>query len=243
MRAMVLAAGRGSRLRPLTDVTPKPLLEVTDGVRLVDWTLAGLKRAGITDVVLNTGHLPDAFEPLPAQLARRGIRLQISREAETHDQALESLGGIVRALPLLTDNGKDASAFAVIAGDIAHNYDFSRLFVRAKEIEAGHYDVFLVAVPNPDFNSSGDLTVFEDGSVLRGEPPRAHSYGCIMVVNPAIFSGLKPVWCKLFPWMWSYADAGRMRAEVFDGFWDNVGTLEQLTALKANTEALKWARF
>ena len=104
---MVLAAGRGSRLRPLTDVTPKPLLEVTDGVRLVDWTLAGLKRAGITDVVMNTGHLPDAFEPLPAQLARRGIRLQISREAETHDQALESLGGIVRALPLLTDNGKD----------------------------------------------------------------------------------------------------------------------------------------
>lgn len=243
MRAMVLAAGRGSRLEPLTNVTPKPLLPVAEGVRLCDWTLAGLKRAGITDVVMNTAHLPEAFEPLPEQLAEKGMHLQLSREARTHSQALESLGGIVRALPLLTEEGRDFSPFAVIAGDIVHNYDFSRLFARAQEIKAGSYDVFLVAVPNPSFNSAGDLTVFEDGSVLRGEAPRKHSYGCIMLVNPKIFEGLKPVWCKLFPWMWEFARKGRMRAEVFEGFWDNVGTIEQLNSLRQNPLALQWARF
>ena len=131
----------------------------------------------------------------------------------------------------------------VVAGDVVHNYDFARLYARAREIEAGDYDVFLVAVPNPKFNSQGDLTVYADGTVLRGEPPRGHSYGCIMVVNPKIFEGLEPVWCKLFPWMWDFADKGRMRAEVFEGFWDNIGTIEQLQALRRNTEALKWARF
>lgn len=243
MRAMVLAAGRGSRLRPLTDTTPKPLLQVADGVRLCDWTLAGLKRAGITDIVMNTAHLPETFEALPQELAARGLHLELSREARTHDQSLESLGGIVRALPLLTDEGRDMSPVVIVAGDVVHNYDFSRLFARAREIEAGDYDVFLVAVPNPNFNSQGDLTVYADGSVLRGEPPRGHSYGCIMVVSPKIFDGLKPVWCKLFPWMWDFADKGRMRAEVFEGFWDNIGTIEQLQALRRNTEALKWACF
>lgn len=243
MRAMVLAAGRGSRLRPLTDTTPKPLIEVADGVRLCDWTLAGLKRAGITEVVMNTAHLPDAFEALPAELANKGMQLQISREAQTHEASLESLGGIVRALPLLTDGGRDFSPFLIIAGDIVHSYDFSRLFARAKEIEAGHYDVFLVAVPNPDFNRAGDLTVFKDGTVLRGEPPRQHSYGCIMVATPKIFVGLQPVWSKLFPWMWGFADKGRMRAEVFEGFWDNIGTIEQLQVLRENKSALQWARF
>ena len=157
MRAMVLAAGRGSRLRPLTDTTPKPLLQVADGVRLCDWTLAGLKRAGITDIVMNTAHLPETFEALPQELAARGLHLELSREARTHDQSLESLGGIVRALPLLTDEGRDMSPVVIVAGDVVHNYDFSRLFARAREIEAGDYDVFLVAVPNPNFNSQDRL--------------------------------------------------------------------------------------
>ncbi len=243
MRAMVLAAGRGSRLEPLTNHTPKPLLPVAEGVRLCDWTLAGLKRAGITEVVMNTAHLPGAFEALPEQLLEKGVHLRLSREGQSHEHALESLGGIVHALPLLTDEGRDETPFIVVAGDVVHNYDFTRLCDRAKEIKAEKYDAFLVAVPNPSFNSMGDLTVLEDGSVVRGQPPRKHSYGCIMLVNPKIFDGLKPVWCKLFPWMWELAQQGRMRAEVFDGFWDNVGTVEQLQALRQNTQALQWARF
>ncbi len=242
MRAMVLAAGRGSRLEPLTNVTPKPLLSVAEGVRLCDWTLAALKRAGITDVVMNTAHLPQAFEALPVQLAPRGLNLQLSREAPNHSLALESLGGIVRALPFLTDNGRDLSPFVVIAGDIVHNYDFTRLFERAWEIEAGRYDVFLVAVPNPPFHPTGDLTVTDEGRVSL-DGAHAHTYGCILLVNPAIFAGLAPVWSKLFPWLWGFARQGRMRGEVFTGFWDNVGTAAQLEALKQNTQALTWARY
>lgn len=243
MRALVLAAGRGSRLQPLTNVTPKPLLEAAPGVRLCDWTLAGLKRAGITEVVMNTAHLPQAFGPLPAELARRGLTLRLSREGATHAESLESLGGVVRALPLLTDGGRDISPVLVVAGDIAHDYDFSRLFERAREIEAGEYDVFVVAVPNPPFHPEGDLTVRSDGLVERLDPPYAHTYGCILVVNPRIFAGLEPVYAKLFPWLWQFAQAGRMRGEVFTGFWANVGTAGQLRELAADAGALERARF
>ena len=91
---------------------------------------------------MNTAHLPETFEALPHELAARGLHLELSREAETHDQSLESLGGIVRALPLLTEGGRDMSPVVVVAGDVVHNYDFARLYARAREIEAGDYDVF-----------------------------------------------------------------------------------------------------
>ncbi len=236
---MVLAAGRGKRLRPYTDVMPKPLLDA-GGVRLCDWSLAGLKRAGITDIVMNCAHLATCFEELPAEYARRGITLELSREGNSHEEALESLGGILKALPLLT-RGQAQSAFLVAAGDLVHGYDFSRLIARAREIDVGLYDVFLVAVLNPDFHGKGDMTVTDEGTVVPGGGP--HTYGCLMAVSPRIFEGMEPHCEPLFPWLWQFARTGRLRAEVFTGYWDNIGTPAQLEALRENKEAQQLARF
>lgn len=250
MRALILAAGRGKRLRPYTDVVPKPLLVVNEGdaahppVRLIDWQIAAAKRAGISRIVVNTAHLAEAFEPLPEELRSRDIDLAISREGDCAEDALESLGGIVKALPLLApveDPALREEPFLVLAGDVLHAFDLSRLVSQAEAIRAGVLDVHLVAVPNPDFHAAGDMTVSSDGRVVPGPGP--HTYGCLMVASPRIFRGLKPVAAKLFPWLWGFARSGRMTAEVYTGFWDNVGSPREYERLRSNVDALVWARY
>ena len=233
MKALILAAGRGKRLRPLTDTCPKPLLKA-NGCRLCDWSIAALKRAGVTDIVMNTAHLADAFEALPAELAGRGIHLAISREGDRHEDALESLGGIVKALPLLTDG---ESPFIVAAGDVVHAFPMERLLAKAGAVRSGEIDGHLVAVPNPSYHAKGDLTVYEDGSLEPGSGP--HTYGCLMIVSPRIFAGLPAVSSKLFPWLWQW----RLTAEVWTGFWGNIGDPDEFAALQSNRNACKWARF
>lgn len=239
MRALILAAGRGKRLRPLTDTIPKPLLRV-NGHRLCDWQLAALKRAGVRDVVMNTAHLAQAFESLPQELACEGFRLSLSREGDTEADALESLGGIVHALPLLTDRDR-REPFLVLAGDVVHAFDLKRLIDKADDIRTGHLAGHLVAVPNPDFHVKGDMTVQPDGTIVPGAGP--HTYACLMIVSPAIFEGLADESAKLFPWLWRFAREGRITAEVFRGFWDNIGSPAEYERLKNNVDALRWARF
>ncbi|MCF0253008.1 MAG: nucleotidyltransferase family protein [Duodenibacillus sp.] len=237
--ALILAAGRGKRLRPYTDATPKPLLPVR-GRRLCDWQLAALKRAGVTDVVMNTAHLADAFEALPAELAARGLSLALSREGGSEADALESLGGVVKALPLLTRRDPQAP-FIVAAGDVVHGYDFRRLLARAGDVRAGAVDGHLVAVPNPPYHPQGDMTVGEDGRIAPGPGP--HTYGCLMIVSPRIFAGVPCARAPLFPWLWRLAERGRLTAEVFGGFWANVGSPADYEALQADEAALAWADF
>lgn len=176
MRALIFAAGRGSRLRPHTDWVPKPLLPVGK-YRLWDWQISGLKKAGITDLVVNTAYLADAFEPMPEAYAARGITMKISREGDKETDALETRGGIAKALPLLTDG---VTPFVAVAGDVVHDYPMERLNAKAAEIEAGDYDAFMVAVPNPGFHVRGDMTVAADGTVrpARGLIPTAASWWC-----------------------------------------------------------------
>ena len=233
MKALILAAGRGKRLRPLTDTCPKPLLKA-NGCRLCDWSVAALKRAGVTDLVMNTAHLADAFEGLPQEMAAKGIRLTISREGDSHEAALESLGGIVKALPLLTDG---TEPFIVAAGDVVHAFPMERLLQKAQAIGEGTLDGHIVAVPNPSYHARGDLTVHEDGSLEPGPGP--HTYGCLMIVSPRIFEGLPAVASKLFPWLWQW----HLTAEVWNGFWGNIGDPTEFAALCNNREACRWARF
>ncbi len=239
MRALILAAGRGSRLRPLTDVVPKPLVEV-NGTMLCSWQLAALKRAGISEVVMNTAHLADAFEALPEKLKSSGFKLKISREGSVEADALESLGGIVKALELLAPNGTD-EPFLVLAADVVHDFDLTLLIERASDIAQGKIDAHIVGVPNPDFHAAGDMTIFPDGRIVPGPGP--HTYACMMIAAPRIFRGLPVRRAKLFPWLWEFARAGRVTGEVFKGFWDNVGSPAELERLRAHREALRWARY
>lgn len=231
MKALLLAAGRGKRLRPLTDMCPKPLLPVGKQ-RLWDWELAALKKAGVTEVVVNTAHLADQFEAMPEIYAAHGLTLTLSREGTTDADALESLGGIAKALPLLTD-GK--TPFLVAAGDVVHAFPMEELVQAGQAIEAGDYDALIVAVPNPSYHVEGDLSLKEDGTVVPGKGP--YTYGCLMVVAPRIFAGVKPVFAKLFPWLWHNA---RVKGLVWNGFWANVGDPTELAKLCSAARAPKW---
>lgn len=231
MKALLLAAGRGKRLRPLTDMCPKPLLPVGKH-RLWDWELAALKKAGVTEVVVNTAHLADQFETMPEIYAAHELTLTLSREGTTDADALESLGGIAKALPLLTD-GK--TPFLVAAGDVVHAFPMEELVQAGQAIEAGDYDALIVAVPNPSYHVKGDLSLKQDGTVVPGKGP--YTYGCLMVVAPRIFAGVQPVFAKLFPWLWQNA---RVKGLVWNGFWANVGDPTELAKLCSDSRAPKW---
>lgn len=228
MRALILAAGRGKRLRPLTDTVPKPLVKA-NGHMLCEWNLAALKKAGITDIVMNTAHLADAFEDLPARLDKDGFRLTLSREGDRAEDALESLGGIVKALPLLVPENDPEAPFLVLAGDVVHDFDLTRLTSLEKKIRDAEVDGAIVGVPNPSFHPTGDMTINGDATIVPGAG--VHTYGCLMIVSPRIFKGLRPVASKLFPWLWDFARAKRIIGFVHEGFWGNVGSPEELEHL------------
>lgn len=221
MRALILSAGRGKRLRPFTDTVPKPLLPVGD-FKLCEWQFAALQRAGIREVVMNTAHLADAFETVPNYFADKGFDVSISREGDKDTDALESLGGIVKALPKIVTQNDPTAPFLVLAGDVVHDFDLSRLMRYEDPIRRGVLDGHLVAVPNPDFHAKGDMTVLESGEIIPGAGP--HTYACLMVLSPRIFQGLPVESAKLFPWLWQFARNKRITAEVYSGFWGNIGS-------------------
>lgn len=220
MRALILAAGRGERMRPLTDVTAKPLL-AAGGRRLIEWQIAALARAGVRDMVINTAHLPQQFEDALGDGARFGVRLRYSREGERADEALETLGGIVRALPLL-----GAEPFIVASGDIVTDYDYAALQERARCLHAGEADAHLVLVDNPPFHPHGDMALVAG----RIDPDGGErlTYANIGVFAPRLFAGLTPGRAKLFPWLYTAARAGRVTGEHARARWFNVGTPAEL---------------
>lgn len=228
MKALVLAAGRGKRMRPLTDTLPKPLLQAGSR-RLIDFSIDALVAAGITDIVINAAHLSHTFEPLLGR-QYRGARIEYSIEGPNYDQSLETLGGIAKALPLLTDGSEP---FIVTAGDIASDFDFKRLLAQAQVLKKGEADAHLVLVPNPDFHPQGDMGLV-GGRVTR--QTRDFTFSSIGLYAPRLFEGVSAVFAKLFPWLDTAIEAGRVTGEVFYGRWDNVGTPEALTEL-ASREA------
>lgn len=225
MRALILAAGRGERMRPLTDDVPKPLL-AAGGRRLIEWQLDRLARAGIRGIVINVAHLPDQFETVLGTGERHGVALAYSREGARADDALETLGGIVRALPLLGE-----APFVVVSGDIVTDFDYATLHARAAEIDAGSADAHLVLVDNPAFHLHGDMGCVEGR--IDPDAARRLTYANIGVFAPRLFEGLQPVRARLFPWLYAAARAGRVTGEHFRGRWHNVGTPAELARLDA----------
>jgi N-acetyl-alpha-D-muramate 1-phosphate uridylyltransferase len=221
-RALILAAGRGERLRPLTDRLPKPLLRA-GGRALIEWQVERLAQAGFTELVVNHAHLGSLIEEALGDGGRFGARIRYSPESP----ALETAGGIARALPLLGEE-----PFVVVSSDIHTAFDYASLgaaidaIAGDPESRAAHF----VLVDNPPWHAGGDMGL-ADGHVTR-EGARL-TYGNIAVFHPALFRDIAPgTWLKLFPWAYRFVDAGRVTGEHYRGPWDNVGTTEQLAALE-----------
>ena len=228
-RALVLAAGRGERMRPLSDRCPKPLL-VVRGRPLIEWHLHALAAAGVREVVVNTAWLEEQVVAALGDGARFGLTIRCSLEGRDHGGALETAGGIAKALPLLVDTPEEV--FWLVSADIhAPGFDFDARHVEA--FATGNDLAHLWLVPNPPFHAEGDFALDAHGRLTR-EPAaeRRWTYANIALVRPALVAGIVPgTRAALGPLLFEAARAGRLSGEPLHGEWHNVGTPEQLAAL------------
>ena len=211
---MILAAGRGERMRPLTDTTPKPLLQV--GARaLIEYHIIALVQAGFPDIVINHAWLGSQIEDFLGDGSRYGARIRYSPEGE---KGLETGGGIRRALPLLGDG-----PFVVVNGDIWTDYPFAHLPHTLPGL------AHLVVVPNPDFNPSGDFAL-RDGIIHNTGGPR-YTFSGIGVYDARLFEHCHEARFPLAPLLRQAADAGQVSGECHSGRWSDIGTPGRLAEL------------
>ena len=226
MRAMILAAGRGERMRPLTDHCPKPLLEVA-GEPLIGWHLRRLAAAGIREVVVNHAHLGAMIEARLGDGAAWGVSIRYSPEPA----ALETAGGIAQALPLLGD-----APFLVVNGDVWCDFDLARAPALAERMQADDLLAWCVLVPNPPHHPEGDFGLAR--ARLRADTAPRHTFSGIGVYRPALFDGIaRGTRAPLGPLLRAGAASGRIGGEVHTGRWTDVGTPERLAALDAQLRA------
>jgi MurNAc alpha-1-phosphate uridylyltransferase len=215
MRAMILAAGRGERMRPLTDHTPKPLLQV-GGRALIAHHLQALAEAGFHEVVINHAHLGEQILASLGDGRRFGLQIQYSAE----EKALETGGGIFKALPLLGDG-----PFLVINGDIWCDYPLQRLQ------DCNPLLAHLVMVDNPPQHPAGDFVLTE--GLLHDGPGACLTFSGIGVYQPALFSGCEPGAFPLAPLLRRAMAQGAVSGEHYQGQWHDIGTPQRLAELDA----------
>lgn len=234
MKAMILAAGRGERMRPLTDTCPKPLLKVR-GRPLIVWQVLGLVRAGITDIVINHAHLGKMIEDALGDGSQFGASIAYSAEKI----ALDTAGGIAKARHLLGDE-----PFVVTSADIyAPYFDFEQVKntlpdndMWGNPIPVDKRDIaWIYLVKNPAYHPRGDFALHSFSIANQGE--QLHTYANIGVYRPEMFDGITPgESAKLGVLLKEYADRGQVGGEIYRGDWSNVGTPEQLAQLNAPLE-------
>lgn len=228
--AMILAAGRGERMRPLTDDCPKPLLQVR-GKPLLQYHLEALGRGGYEEVVVNTAWLGEQIEERLGTHRDAGPRIVYSHEGRDFGGALETAGGIARALPLLAD------VFWLAAGDVyVPEFEFSRAAVD-RFADSGKL-AHLVLVPNPPQHPQGDFGLRADGLALS-RAPQQFTYSTIGLYRQAFFASLpagNPQGLKvpLAPMLRTAMDNGLVTAEIYTGTWADVGTPQRLAQLNAS---------
>ncbi len=224
MKAMILAAGRGERMRPLTDTTPKPLLTI-GGKYIILLTIFKLQQAGITDLVVNISHLAEKIEAALGDGAAHGVRIRYSFERE----ALETAGGIAWALPLL-----DAKPFIVVNSDVYSDYDFSGLCKRAQALTVER-PAHLVLVDNPAHHPQGDFALHE--GVVSQTGARL-TFSGIGAYHPALFADIPHgAKARLAAQLEGPIAAGCVTGEHFRGEWNDVGTPQRLAELDARVRA------
>ncbi len=216
MKAIVLAAGRGERMRPLTDTTPKPLLRV-GGRPLIGYVLAALARADIREIVVNLSWLGGQIRDALGTGAEYGVHLIYSDEGPV---ALETGGGIFNALPLL-----GAAPFLVVNGDVWTDFPLGSLALD------DHADARIVLVPNAPYHPRGDFGL-EGDSVVLSEGHR-YTYSGIGLYRPEFFAGCRPGRFPLLPLLRRAIEARRLRGEIYRGTWIDIGSSERLAALDA----------
>lgn len=212
MKAMILAAGRGERMRPLTDSLPKPLLTVNDKALIV-YHIEKLSTAGFEEIIINIAHLGYKIPEALGDGSRWGITIRYSDEQVSG--ALESAGGIVNAMNLLGDE-----PFLVVNGDVFCDYDFNASF------DLGQNLAHLILVKNPKHNPNGDFGL-ESACVLN-EAEEKYTFSGIAYYNPKMFQGLKAQKSALAPLLRKQIELKNISGELFHGLWHDIGTPERL---------------
>jgi MurNAc alpha-1-phosphate uridylyltransferase len=221
MKAMILAAGKGERLRPLTLHTPKPLVRAA-GVPLIEYHVRALAAAGFTELVINHAWLGQQIEDYLGDGARFGVSIVYSAEGEP----LETGGGIFQALPLLGEQ-----PFVLVNGDVFTDYPFAEL--RRSLTGLAH----LVLVANPDHHAGGDFCL-QAGQVSDAQEGQSNlTYSGMAVLSPDLFAGCQPGAFKLAPLLRKAMAAGQISGEQFAGCWVDVGTHERLAEVERLLEA------
>jgi N-acetyl-alpha-D-muramate 1-phosphate uridylyltransferase len=229
MKALILAAGRGERMRPLTDHTPKPLL-VVRGKPLIVWHLEALARGGVREVVINTAWLEERIVDTLGDGSRHGVAIHYSLEGRDHGGALETAGGMAKALPVLASATNDC--FWVVSGDVflpgfQFDADVAQRFAQGEAL------AHLWLVPNAPHHPAGDFGIDTQGLASRHAEPRL-TWASVGLFRAAMVADV-PIGQKLplTPLLRAGADAGRVSAQRYDGDWTDVGTVERLNALNA----------
>ena len=212
---MVLAAGRGERLRPLTDEVPKSLVEVR-GESLLERHLANIRAAGVRTVVINLGWLGDRIVERVGSGDRYGLNVLYSQEG---DNILETGGGIHKALPMLGDE-----PFLVVNADIYTDMPVPAIALADAHI--GH----LVMVPSPDYRDGGDFDI--EGGLIRNGETQQLTFSGVAIYRPSFFDGCKPGRFPLAPMLREAADKGQLSGSLYEGLWADIGTPERLRALQ-----------
>jgi MurNAc alpha-1-phosphate uridylyltransferase len=222
MKAMLLAAGRGERLRPITDHIPKALVEA-GGKPLIGWHLERLARAGFREAVINVSHLGERIVERLGDGRAYGLRLHYSRERER----LETAGGIANALPLL-----GTEPFLLVNADVYCECDFARL----RGVSLADRLAHLVVVPNPPHKAKGDFEL-RGGLIVGDDPAPRYTYSGVALMNPALVAPVKPgEKAALAPLLYAAAGNWRLGGELYEGLWQDVGTIERLAELEAQLQ-------
>jgi MurNAc alpha-1-phosphate uridylyltransferase len=220
VKAMILAAGRGERMRPFSDVLPKALLP-TGGKPLIVWILESLAAAGFNEIIINHAHLGNLIESALGDGTDFGVRIAYSPE----EQALETAGGIANALPLLGDK-----PFLVVNADIYCELDFKSLPLKAHGMAQSGVLAHLVLVDNPEHHPQGDFGLMQGKVTLAGQ--HKLTYSGIGLYHPAFFANFaRGTKAKLAPLLHTQIEAGRVGGEHYRGLWLDAGTPERLHAL------------
>ncbi len=225
-RVMILAAGRGERMRPLTDTIPKPLLQA-GGKALIEYHLENLARAGFTDIVINHAYLGEIIESTLGNGERYGVNISFSHEP----LVLETAGGIANAMPLLT-NQSEQQPFLVINGDVYCELDFTFLLpvFRRMQAKSASYLAHLVLVDNPTHHPEGDFALDRNQIKLAGN--KRLTFSGIGIYQPKLFSNVEQnIATKLAPLLRQAINEGKVSGEYFSDIWIDVGTVERLDHL------------